>query len=105
MLPVGSKYEEEDIINFLVIDLDTAKVIGCSEKCGDLFGIYPAKFSMVQDFQLLGSQLFQDYNSLIAESTTSKFRLNQLLAKLDKKVPEILTELDTSYLKQIYIQA
>lgn len=50
MLPLGSKFEEEDIINFVVVDLDTNRIIGCSEKCGDLYGIYPQKYSAVQDF-------------------------------------------------------
>lgn len=54
MLPIGSKFEEEDIINFIVVDLDSGRVIGCSEKCGDLYGIYPHLFKNIQDFQLLG---------------------------------------------------
>lgn len=65
LLPLGSKFEEEDFINFLVVDLGTGKVIGCSEKCGELYGIYPEMFRKIQDFQLLAQQLIKDYEQVV----------------------------------------
>lgn len=105
MLPIGSKYEEEDIINFLVVDLGTGRVIGCNEKCGELYGIYPHLFKSIQDFDLLAQQLFKDFDKIVTECSTSRFRMNQQFAKLEKRVPELVTFLETSYLKEIYIQA
>ena len=105
LLPLGSKYEEEDLINFLVVDLGTGRVIGCSEKCGELYGIYPEQFRVIQDFQLLAQQLFKDFDKIVSECNTQRFKTGQQFVKLEKKVPEILTQIDTSFLKEVFIQA
>ena len=72
VLPEGAKYNPHKELHFMVVDLDTLLVIGCSESCNISFGLNPKEFSS-HGSRISAVKVIADLNQLIDLSTESQF--------------------------------
>lgn len=74
MLPFGAKFDDRCELNFMIIDSESGKMIGCSQKCGDLYGIYPHEFRVKANFEMQAQQLLKDFDKILSKSSTSRLK-------------------------------
>lgn len=67
LLPVEVTFDEEEVMNFMVVDLKTGFILGYSESCSYLFGLFPLIFRKLQNFKLKAVDIFPEYESFSAQ--------------------------------------
>lgn len=76
MLPIGARQDDEEICHFIVVDLASDNILGCSKSCSFLFGLYPNMFKKLQEFELKASMLFPAYKEVTQKCFTSRYESN-----------------------------